>query len=305
MLHRRLINFSIVFLLCATPSLLAEDDVAAKLDRATADLATEKYELRYRFDGGETIRYRVEHLATVDTRIAGNTQKTKSRSTSTKAWTVTEATDRKMSFVHTIEDVDMWQKSSGRQEVRYDSRTDEVPPEEYEHVAKSLGKPLAVVTINRAGKIIARENKAQHPDLGFGGLVVPLPAAKVKLGHTWTVPNTIRIRHRDGRVKEVKTRLQYRLEKVKTGVATISVRTQVLTPIHDVRLKSQLIQQLSHGEIKFDIDAGRVISKRLDWDENVIGFSGADSNMKYLARFTETLVQAQTARAIDAAKTDR
>ncbi len=66
-------------------------------------------------------------------------------------------------------------------------------------------------------------------------------------------------------------------------------------------MKSQLIQQLSRGEIKFDIDAGRVISKRLDWDENVIGFSGADSNMKYLARFTETLVQAQTARAIDAA----
>lgn len=305
MSYRRFFNFCTLLSLCAAPGLGAEGELAAERDRATSEAAPEAYNLHYQFTPGETIRYRVEHLATVDTRIAGNSQETKSRSASTKAWTVTEVTDQQMSFVHSIEDVDMWQKTSGRQEVRYNSQTDPMAPPEYDHVASSLGEPLAVVTIDRAGKIIARRNKAHHPDLGFGGLVVPLPTGKVPLGHTWTVPDRMRLRQRDGSIKQVKTRLQYRLEKVKTGVATISVRTQVLTPIQDARLKSQLVQQLSHGEIKFDIDAGRVISKRLDWDENVIGFSGTDSNMKYLARFTETLVPSRTARTVDAASADR
>jgi hypothetical protein len=87
--------------------------------------------------------------------------------------------------------------------------------------------------------------------------------------------------------------LKYRLEKVQAGVATISVKTEILTPIDDAALKSQLVQQLSNGSIRFDLDAGRLLSKQLDWTENVIGFNGPESNMKYLARFTEKLAENQ------------
>ena len=99
----------------------------------------------------------------------------------------------------------------------------------------------------------------------------------------------MQIREEDNRIKTVKTRQLYRLEKVETGVATISVKTQVLTPVEDPRLQCQLMQRISEGEIRFDVDAGRLLSKQLDWDGNVLGFNGAESNMKYLARFTEKL----------------
>ncbi len=97
------------------------------------------------------------------------------------------------------------------------------------------------------------------------------------------------MRLEDQRIKSIKTRELYVLEKVETGVATISVKTQVLTPVDDPRVKSQIMQRISQGELRFDMDAGRLISKQLDWDESVLGFNGAESNMKYLARFTETL----------------
>ena len=42
------------------------------------------------------------------------------------------------------------------------------------------------------------------------------------------------------------------------------------------------------------------MSKQLDWDETVIGFNGAASNMKYLARFTEKLLP----EAVKTAKKD-
>jgi hypothetical protein len=199
-----------------------------------------------------------------------------------------------------VQDVDMWSQVSGRQELRYNSLDDKEPPAEYQHVAKSLNVPLAVVTIDERGKILKRENPANHPDLGFGGLVLPLPRREVAIGHTWAIPDEVKIKLPDGLYKTIKTRLQYRLEKVQTGVATISVATQVLTPLHDARIQAKLVQQLSRGEVKFDIDAGRVLSKRLDWDENVIGFNGSDSNMKYLARFTEELLKTDVARKPDA-----
>lgn len=266
----------------------------------TTEATTAQHKLVYRFQAGEEIRYKVEHKATVDTTISGNRETTKSGSVSTKVWKVSGLDGANMEFTHGIEDVDMWQQSTGRAVVKYNSRTDEKVPTDYQHVAASIGKTLATVTINPAGQVIAKKSSHQTPDLGFGGIVVPLPAKAIPIGHTWGVPKTVKLKLDDGRIKNIKTRLRYRLEKVKTGVATISMTTQILTPVNDPRLKSQLVQKVSAGEVKFDMDRGRVISKRLDWDENVIGFNGPSSNMKYLARFEETVLDTTTARKSNA-----
>ena len=80
-------------------------------------------------------------------------------------------------------------------------------------------------------------------------------------------------------------------------MATIAVATQVLTPINDPKLQSQLVQRLQRGTIKFDVDAGRLIHKQMDIDQAVFGFSGPDSHMQYLARLTEEPVQEEVRAA--------
>jgi hypothetical protein len=94
------------------------------------------------------------------------------------------------------------------------------------------------------------------------------------------------------------------LESVANDVATISVDSQILTPVHDPAIEAQLIQRLSTGTIRFDIAAGRVLSQQLDLDRHVIGFSGAASSMHYVTRFTEQLLKPtpETARAEEPAK---
>ena len=42
-------------------------------------------------------------------------------------------------FTHLVDNIEMWQRSSGRNEVRYDSKTDDDVPPGYEEVAKSVG----------------------------------------------------------------------------------------------------------------------------------------------------------------------
>jgi hypothetical protein len=249
---------------------------------------SEEYKLVYKLKAGETIRSKITHLATVDTNVKGVNQVVMTKSVSCKTWQI-EKVDAQgnVTLTHAIEWVDLWNKVSDRPEIKYDSRTDEKAPPGYEHVSLSIGQPLATITINAAGRITARKDTQPTYNPGIGDLTVPLPERAIKVGGKWHVDEEVKLQDQERRVKEVKVRHQYSLDKVETGVAVISVATQPLTPINDPKFEAQLIQRMQKGTIRFDIDAGRVLSRQMDLDETVIGFSGGDSNMHYVARYTE------------------
>lgn len=277
-------------------------DAEARLNAIKQAIVAPEYTLRYRFEPRESLRYKVTHQATVDTTIRGNEagaqavaaarEKAQSISVSTKIWKVERVDDDgNMTFVYSVEDVDMWQQTSGRQEIRYNSRTDTEIPPAYVEVSSALGKPLATITIDPLGTILERKSERSQFTMGMGDLLMPLPAEPIKAGHRWTTPHELIVRLPDSSVKRVKTQKLYELVKVEAGIATVQVRTQILTPVRDdPKIMSQLVHQLTNGTIKFDVEKGRVVHIQMDWDELVLGFQGQDSSMQYLARFTEELI---------------
>ncbi len=289
---------ALVMLVAATRAAEApKEKDAAPVDAAPID-ASQRYDLRYRFSPGEVFRCRVTHLTTVDTSLRGVSETAQTRSVSTKAWKIVGVdASGNVSFTYTVEDANMWQQLTGRQEIRYDSSRNDEPPDAYRHVAETIGVPLGTITISPAGEILRRENARPQFNPGIGELTIPLPRQGVKVGENWSQDGELPIRLEDGRVKRIKIRHVYELKKVRTGVATITVRTEVLTPVDDPAVQSQLVQRQKRGEIRFDVDAGRVLQQQMDIDETVIGFNGPDSRMKYLARLTEeTLPQNDVAR---------
>ncbi len=267
------------------------EDAMIEFDKVSSKLTGEKYQLRYRFQSDEEVFYEVVHQSVVKTKVEANTEEVKSRSKSLKKWAFSDVQpNHDATFAYSVEFVNMWSTMEGREPQRYDSRIDKEIPPEYQGIANTLRKPVSVLTVAENGEILHREDQIKQIDRGTGGLITPLPKQPVSIGAEWSVPSVVSVQHGDGRRQAVKTRQLYRLEKVAAGVATISLTTQVLTPVSDAKVKSQLIQKLSKGEIKFDIDAGRMISKQLFWDETVIGFNGAQSSMAFLARMTERLV---------------
>jgi hypothetical protein len=251
-------------------------------------VGAQEVKLAYKLKTGDTIRTKVTHLATVDTNVKGTQQVVKTRSVSCKVWKVEEVDAKgQATFMHAVEWVDLWNQVSDRPEIKYDSRVDEKAPPGYEHMSLSIGQPLATITINPAGRITARKDNQPALNLGIADLTVPLPEKPIKVGEKWHVDEEVKLQDEQRRVKAVQVRHQYTLDKVETGVATITVGTQTLTPIDDPKFEAQLVQRMQKGTIRFDIDAGRVISRQMDLDETVIGFSGADSNMHYVARYTE------------------
>ncbi|MCR9115398.1 MAG: hypothetical protein NXI22_00445 [bacterium] len=285
---RTLASLALVAIL-AQPG-IAEEDPLDKLNRTTSILTGKDYDLQYKFTPGETVRWKVTHLATTETKIRNTTQTSKSRSVSTKVWRIGAVKDGEIQFVNLLDDVDMWSKIGDEEEIRYNSRTDETPPPGYENVASSIGTPRASVTIDSAGTVIERKSNSRETNFGLGEIVMPLPGKPVKIGYRWFAPGEVTVRLPNEQVQRVKTRKAYTLKSVEGDIALIDLKTEVLTPVHSAQVKSQLVQQITAGEIKFDMKAGRLRSKNVTWDETVIGFQDPDSIMQYLAKFTEELV---------------
>jgi hypothetical protein len=258
-----------------------------------------KYDLKYKFAPGETMRAEVVHRATVQTTVQGTSQTAESSSRSLKVWKVEDVSEEgTVTFQHMVAHIDMWQRTTGRQEVRYNSDTDKEVPPGYEGVADAVGVPLSTVTMDARGKIIKRKEHRDQPMGVSTQMTMPLPDDAIAMGESWSSPLEIEVTQKDGTIKKIQTRQKFTLDKVADEVATIKVDSQILTPVNDPAIEAQLIQRLSQGTVQFDIAAGRVISQQLDLDRRVIGFSGAASSMHYVTRFTEKLLPPaeQTAR---------
>lgn len=249
------------------------------------------YRLQYKLRAGETLVSRVVHLADTRTTMAEHEETSNSRTTSEKVWEVLEVNAKgEMTFEYRIESVDLAQSVGKGEEMKYNSKTDTEIPPVFKQVAETISKPLAKVTINPQGQVVSRDGELKTPQMGIGELTVPLPADPVAIGGQWAVPRELRVKLESGAFKSIKVRELYTLEKVSAGVATIKIVTQPLTPVREPAVEAQLIQQLSRGELKFDLDLGRLLSKNLDWSDEVLGFRGADTSLRYDAKFTEELL---------------
>ncbi len=283
MMRTALLTCLILGLMATSGNLIADDKEPSG--------EPQRYLLRYTFQPGQTIRWKVSHVASTETKIQGDEQRSRSSSVSTKVWEITNVAENgNITFVHSVEDVEMWQKVTDQDEITYNSKTDKEPPLIYQPVAETVGVPMYVVTVDPRGDIIKREShhkQTENSQIGLEQITILMPEKSVKVGSNWHSPGELRIRTDEGMVKRVKIRRLYTLKKVHAGLATIAVKTEVLTPIRDEKIKLHLLQRLNKGTIKFDLDAGMILSRQMDWDETIVGFNGAESMMHYLARITE------------------
>ncbi|MBI84590.1 MAG: hypothetical protein CMJ81_15465 [Planctomycetaceae bacterium] len=284
----------------------SDKQLAPEAGATIPDTNEGEFLLRYKFKAGENLRWDVLHLVTVETRIQGTTQTAETRSSSTKAWHVTSVdSNGHATFSHLVEKIDMWQQVTGRDAIEYNSQRDKSPPPEYENAAANVGIPLSTITLNAQGEIVERHDRRKTPGFGGGQVTIPLPKNPVQIGATWDTPNMIPVRRNDGKIANIKSRQVFQLKKVVAGLATISVRTEILTPINDPKIQAQLVQRLTNGSVKFDIGTGRVVRQRIELKEKVLAFNGADSAMNYKARFTEELLATSKETPTDQAVTTK
>lgn len=257
-----------------------------------SETGAEKYLLEYKFKMGEVLRYRVSHSADIRSTIEGTSQEAQTKSESIKAWKVTDVLpDGEMEFVHLVEQVRMSNRVPNRALVEYDSAEDESPPPGFDQAARAVGVPLSVIRINPTGEIVEREEKHPQPtateDLP---ITLQLPSEPIAEGEQWDMKYDVDAERKSGGKISVRTRRLCTLRKVEHGIATIDVDYQLLTPVSSY-VESQLVQRLTKGIVRFDIQQGRIESQTYDADRRVIGFAGKASSMHYVSRMEEALLE--------------
>ena len=248
--------------------------------------------LRYKFEPGQVLRWNVTQQGNVRTSVSGTTQTAETVSKSVKVWRVKEIDeDGGALFEHSVENVDMRQKLTGRPEVRYNSKTDTEVPVGFNDVADSVGKPLTIIRLDRRGKVRSRRQTKYNKSMpNQGQVTIPFPEEPIPVGHTWSFPYEVSVNLEAGGVRKIKTRQRFTLKDVKNDIAVIHVSTQILTPIHDPAIEAQLAQREASGDVRFDVEAGRILSQQMDLDKRVIGFRGKASSLHYRTRFTEKFI---------------
>jgi hypothetical protein len=251
--------------------------------------AEQTYTLRYRFRPGETLRWSVEHRTAVRNTLSGQSQTAETDTLSVKAWRVRRVQpDGSAVFEIVVESVDMRNRLAGCNEVRYNSKTDKKPPPGFEGAPAAVGVPLSLLTLDSRGKVLHRQRKAASAaNAAEGEITLPLPEKPIALGESWSQPCDLDVPLRTGGVQKIKALQQFTLESVKTGVATIRVATQILSPVTNPEIAAQVVQHESAGVVRFDLDAGRILSQQLDVDRHVVGYQGGASSLHYQMRFRE------------------
>jgi hypothetical protein len=293
MLLQRIHSFSQLSPLCSLLLAAVWLNTAMAQSQPASGADGPKITLLYKLQAGEQLSSKVVHFAETRTKMSGHEEASSSRTITEKLWEVKQvAANGDMTFEYRITAVELAQTVGDQPELTYNSTTDTEAPDMFRQVAETVSKPLATITINPQGQVVNRDGDLKSPQLGMGELTLPLPAEAIAIGGQWSVPREVRVKSESGVHKAIKVRELYTLEKVSAGVATIRVETQPLTPVTDANTESQLIQQLSQGTIKFDVDRGRMLSKQLNWSDEVVGFRGPDTSLRYNAKFTEELLPA-------------
>jgi hypothetical protein len=273
----------------AMACLLAGATAASPPGGVAAERADGAVQLEYRFHEGERIDMDVRHRALTETTIGTTRQSTETATDSRKTWRVVSVEEGgRATLEQSVDQVTMTSRTTDRGEIRWSSDDDGPAPPGYDSVRQSLGVPLTRLIVDRAGRIIERRDLRPVPPAATGDLVVvPLPDEPVTIGATWTIPDELVIEAPQAGRRAVRTRLRYELERIDGGVATISVDTTVLTPIDDPRIEARLLERIWDGTIRFDIEAGRVLSRSTATDRRVVGFEGSQSSIRYKASLEE------------------
>ncbi len=278
----------IVLLLFAIGS-LAANTVWAE-DSSDSD---ETYSLAYKFHLGEVLRYHVDHTANIRSTMEGTTEQAETKSESIKAWKVTDVLPNgDMEFVHLVEVVRMSNRVPNRALVEFDSERDTSPPAGFEQVARAVGVPLSVIRISPTGEIVFREEKHPQPSVTDDmPITLRLPDEPIAIGAQWDESYDVPAELKSGAAIQVRTRRVCTLESVKHGIATIAVEYQILTPV-SAFVESNLVERLTKGTVRFDIEQGRITSQRHEVDRRILGFAGESSVLHHISRMEERLLKA-------------
>ncbi|MFN0055125.1 MAG: hypothetical protein ACKV0T_23370 [Planctomycetales bacterium] len=275
------------------------------------------FDLRFRFEPQQLLRYEVEHQSEFTTLYNDLTEVATNRSQMRRSYKVLGVqpngdADLQLSIDWARMMAEFGNGQQRTKSIEFQSDDPAKHPPAFQQVLDAVGKPQATIRFSAAGR--ALEVKTDKPVTPGGGAeaptapgsipgashesyLIPLPEVRVAVGNTWK--ERFEVTARDSEKLPVRVTLQrsYKLSEVKEGLATIEFRTVILTPVQDPTVSAQLIQRETVGKLVFDLERGRIVSRHVTVEGNVLNPFGPKSSMRATSVWKERLIaEPQVAR---------
>lgn len=282
---------------------LASTPLAAK-EPSDEKSGVPSYLLRYQFEKNEVLNYQVEHESSMTTTAPPNYLETVTNSVQSRKNQRVVGLDSKgnATLELVIENAKMSVQFGDATPISFDSKQPQNCPKAYQYMREIIGQPLARVQVSPRGELLETRTQLPIAVLQKANLVkadgtfnedasqnflVEFPEQAIEVGDTWT--NTFQVKVRVGRSLTQKVTMQrsYELVNVVDNVATIKLRTGLITPTRDGMILAQLIQMAPNGHIEFDLNKGRILSRTLTIDKTEAGVINGAGTMQAKSKRVE------------------
>lgn len=298
------IAMSLVLFAGLSPIALAEE--TAETSGVLAAEVDKKFTLRYRFEAGQVVRYQAINQVEMTTKKQHLTETAEQKSTSDNNFRVVSVDDQGVATLELMIDrVQMSARFNNAKAVTFDSDSKANIPPAYSQVSQTIGKPLARIRVSDIGEMLSSESLLK-PEIAAGvaapvpsrqdaadpakNFLLKLPKEELAVGDRWTDLLKIRVNVTRTLTQDINVQRRYELKSVDGHLATISMRTIVISPVREPGVLAQLISRTPFGEIVFDMEQSLMVSRSLKINKTEIGVIGDDSSMKAVGSFREKLL---------------
>ncbi len=247
---------------------------------------------RHRWQTGQVLVYKAEHATQAVDVVADTKVETKSLVKLTKRWQVLAVDAAGVATLQlSLDALRIEQTTPGGEPLVFDSAdADKSNPEMRKQLTQFIGRPLALLRLDAAGRLVeVKESKFGPPsrfenELPFAVVLPPMmPAAN----QAWERAYKITLDPPQGTGEKFDAVQRYTCKSATAEALTIAVTSEVKAPPEAVKDRIPLLQVLPEGEIVFDVRAGRMRSAALKIDKELKGHQGEDSTYRFVSTYTE------------------
>ncbi|MEP3482175.1 MAG: hypothetical protein ABJZ55_23220 [Fuerstiella sp.] len=270
----------------------AKTEAAAPSKSEAIKPAENTYQLRYKFQPNQTLKYETKQTI-IQTGVAPFGQQVETNKVEQRrVYTITNVADAENATASMQFEYVRMERDMGKNDpIVFDTKMkpDDVP-KFFRMAAKSLKKKAPTYELQANGINIDEERVEQTPTGGQASFVVPMPETAKSIGESWTTFVEVKVRLAEQMFRTVKLRKTFRLQSVDNGIAEISMSTSTVGAIKDTRVQVQLLQATPSGTIWFDVDRGLVTKKEIRFSNTVLNAMGPKTMVSAKGRTIERLL---------------
>lgn len=240
---------------------------------------------------GDTLNYRVKHSTKVSEVLEGSVTETRSNLEVIKRWQVADVDGQGVATLHlSLTAMRNEQVRPNGETLLFDSNDLDKSTPELREMAKFLGKTLAILRVDRFGRVHDVKHGDPSKYESEPPFVLVLPSVAPKAGQAWLRSFNVTLDPPHGAGEKHPAEQRFTCTKLEDGTATVSLATSFKKLPETAGDRLPLLQKMTNGTVTFDVQAGRMTRAEIHIDQKIENHQGAGSSYRLVSDSTEELL---------------